>query len=96
MDTLGGDWHTGDAGQQLLQLHSHDREQARMARAAQDNATLSTNDEGTEVFVIAGSVEDEDGTYNAGTWIRNPIGFEQPLVLNKESLAWLKAGHINL
>ena len=48
------------------------------------------------MFVIAGSVEDEDGTYNAGTWIRNPIGFEQPLVLNKESLAWLKAGHINL
>ena len=96
MDTLGGDWHTGNAGQQVLQLHNHDSEQVRMARTRQDSATLSTNDEGSEVFVIAGAVEDEDGIYNAGTWIRNPVGFEQPLALSRESLVWLKTGHLNL
>ena len=94
MDTLGGDRHTGDAGQQLLQLHNHNSEQVRMARTAQDSAMLSTNDEGTEVFVIEGAIEDEYGSYSAGTWIRNPVGFDKPLYAARDSLVWIKSGHL--
>ena len=51
-------------------------------------------DGGEEVFVLAGTLADEHGTYPQGTWIRNPVGHTHGLTSPNGCTVWVKRGHL--
>lgn len=48
---------------------------------------------GEEVLVINGSLSDEQGTYSAGSWIRNPVSTWQDWSGSSGTLIYYKNGH---
>ncbi len=50
--------------------------------------------QGDEIYVITGSLQDEEGIYPAGTWIRNPSGREHMLYSESGCMIYLKTGHL--
>jgi anti-sigma factor ChrR (cupin superfamily) len=51
--------------------------------------------DGEEIFVLSGDLRDEHGTYEAGTWIRNPAGFRRSLGSKGGATYWVKRGHLH-
>jgi anti-sigma factor ChrR (cupin superfamily) len=49
---------------------------------------------GEEIFLLSGSLRDEYGSYEAGTWIRNPAGFRRSLQSPDGAEYWVKRGHL--
>ena len=49
---------------------------------------------GEEILVLSGTLEDSEGTYGPGTWIRNPPGFYQHLQSEAGATYWRKQGHL--
>ena len=49
---------------------------------------------GAEVFVLDGEVEDAEGRYGPGTWLRLPPGSRQDLVSEPGGRIYLKRGHL--
>ena len=50
--------------------------------------------DGEEIFILSGDLRDEYGTYGAGTWIRNPVGFRRHLGSRNGTTYWVKRGHL--
>lgn len=50
--------------------------------------------DGEEIFVLEGSVEDDQGIYPKGTWIRNPDGLKYRLSSKSGATIWRKIGHL--
>ena len=80
VETASADWLDGDRpGVSVLPLYS----QAGYADTMHlerwvPGASLAGKryDEGAELFVLAGTFEDDDGAYTQGTWLRLPRGYE--------------------
>ena len=49
---------------------------------------------GEEIFVLSGALEDGHEVYGAGTWIRNPVGYQHRLMSTEETVFWMKRGHL--
>ncbi len=49
---------------------------------------------GEEVLVLRGTLEDEHGTYPAGTWLRQPDGSSHSPYSRKGCTIWIKRGHL--
>jgi anti-sigma factor ChrR (cupin superfamily) len=49
---------------------------------------------GEEIFILSGDLADEHGSYQAGTWIRNPAGFRRALGSKGGATYWAKRGHL--
>lgn len=49
---------------------------------------------GEEIFLLSGSLTDEYGNYDLGTWIRNPAGFRRSLRSPEGATYWVKRGHL--
>jgi anti-sigma factor ChrR (cupin superfamily) len=49
---------------------------------------------GEEIFLLSGTLRDEYGSYEAGTWIRNPAGFRRSLQSPDGAEYWVKRGHL--
>jgi len=49
---------------------------------------------GEEIFLLSGTLRDEYGSYEAGTWIRNPHGFRRSLQSPDGAEYWVKRGHL--
>ncbi|MDO9294434.1 cupin domain-containing protein [Bradyrhizobium sp.] len=49
---------------------------------------------GEEIFILSGDLRDEYGVYRAGTWMRNPAGFQRRLGSNGGATYWVKRGHL--
>ena len=49
---------------------------------------------GEEVFVIAGSLADAEGTYEQGTWLRFPDGSRHQPFSNEGCTLYVKTGHL--
>jgi anti-sigma factor ChrR (cupin superfamily) len=49
---------------------------------------------GEEIFVLDGELADEYGSYAAGTWMRNPVGFRHELRSPGGATYWVKRGHL--
>jgi anti-sigma factor ChrR (cupin superfamily) len=98
IDTATAHWQPGDtSGQQRLALH-HDgntgeRVELERLEAGAGIAAVDCPD-GEEIFLLSGSLKDEYGTYNAGTWIRNPAGFRHGLESKDGATYWVKRGHL--
>jgi anti-sigma factor ChrR (cupin superfamily) len=49
---------------------------------------------GEEIFILSGDLHDGNGTYGAGTWIRNPPGYRRSLGSTNGATYWVKRGHL--
>lgn len=53
-----------------------------------------THHAGEELFVLEGSISDEQGHYPTGSWLRNPAGSEHQLYSQEGALLFVKSGHL--
>ena len=56
--------------------------------------TAHTHPGGEEILVLAGTFEDEEGAYPAGTWIRSPRFSRHAPFSREGALIYVKTGHI--
>ena len=49
---------------------------------------------GEEIFVLSGELSDRDGSYGAGSWIRNPAGYRSGFGSEGGAIYWAKRGHL--
>ena len=49
---------------------------------------------GEELFVLDGGIEDEYGKYEAGSWVRYPVGSRHAVYSEKGCTLYLKTGHL--
>lgn len=89
-------WQLGPlAGMSELALHQHGAEQVLLQRWPAGTQTLACEyPGGAELLVLEGCLEDERGTYPAGSWLRCPAHFGHTLRSTQGCLLWLKTGHL--
>lgn len=58
-----------------MPLHGFGSERVSLIRwAAHTRFTPHVHPRGEEIFVLDGALEDEEGRYTTGSWLRNPPG----------------------
>lgn len=95
IQTRDARWEDVAPGLQRLPLHSFKTESValwKLAKAAP--AVFRTYPEGAEIYVIKGTVSDENGRYTAGTWMRLPPGAHHAVSAADDAVLWVKAGHL--
>ena len=81
-------------GTRVLPLHMHDTRSVFMIRWDEETEFKPGIDpQGEEIYVTHGMLQDSDGSYHAGSWIRNPISAWQTWKGYKDSIAYYKNGH---
>jgi anti-sigma factor ChrR (cupin superfamily) len=98
IDTNAAAWQPGEVeGHVRLLLYAASQagervtmERLRAGAALPDAACPG----GEEIFVLAGDLGDEYGTYGPGTWIRNPAGHRRRLRSKSGATYWAKRGHL--
>lgn len=96
IDTRAEEWFPGlTKGIAVLPLHGFGSERVSLVRwAPQIRFVFHAHPGGEEVFVLDGAIEDEEGRYTAGSWLRNPPGSQhQPFSL-EGCLLYVKIGHL--
>lgn len=95
IDTGKAQWQEMQPGLQVLQLHAFGTERVAMVRMAAGQPGIPHEHPlGEEIYVIEGSIRDEDGSYGAGTWLRRPPGSRHCPVATQDALLWIKSGHL--
>jgi anti-sigma factor ChrR (cupin superfamily) len=76
IDTPSAEWFPGIArGIAVLPLHGFGSERVSLVRwAPLTRFVPHAHPGGEEIFVLDGAIEDEEGRYAAGFWLRNPPG----------------------
>ncbi len=90
-------WQASDApGIETMPLHRFRAEETYLLRLEPD-ARLAARDlpGGEEVFVLDGSVTDENGSYRKGSWLRNPIGPGPEMRTTEGATLLVKRGHLS-
>jgi anti-sigma factor ChrR (cupin superfamily) len=89
----------------ISETTGHSRLVLYAAAAGREHVTLERFDAGVslgeqlcrggeEIFVLEGELCDAQGTYGAGTWIRNPAGYRRALRSNRGGTFWAKREHL--
>jgi anti-sigma factor ChrR (cupin superfamily) len=95
IDTHKAAWQRLDNGIQILPLHEHHAERVLLVRLpASVPGIPHTHPGGEEIYVVSGSIRDENGHYPAGTWLRMPPGSSHTPVAVTDALLWIKSGHL--
>jgi anti-sigma factor ChrR (cupin superfamily) len=95
IDTTAAEWLPGNGNLQVMPLHNFGAEQVALVKwPAGEKFQPHTHFGGEEIYVISGEFKDELGSYPAGTWIRSPhLSSHNPYV-EKNTLIWVKVGHL--
>jgi anti-sigma factor ChrR (cupin superfamily) len=95
IDTTAAEWLPGNGNLQVMPLHNFGAEQVALVKwPAGERFQPHTHFGGEEIYVISGEFKDELGSYPAGTWIRSPhLSSHNPYV-EKNTLIWVKVGHL--
>ncbi len=97
IDTNSAEWQIGGPGREVLPLYGEDGypEGIRLVRLA-PGTEVPEHDHpgGEEVFVLEGGIEDEDGTYGKGDWLRSPPGSRHSVRSEQGCLMYVKVGHL--
>jgi anti-sigma factor ChrR (cupin superfamily) len=95
VDTHREPFRPGNGNLQVLPLHQHGSEQVALVRwPAGEHFQPHRHFGGEEIYVISGELQDEHGSYPEGTWIRSPHLSEHFPFAEKETLIWVKVGHL--
>lgn len=89
-------WGPGSApGIEVLKLHEFSDERVNLIRFAPGAQGLAHGHPGgEEILVLDGRYSDGDGTYEAGTWIRSPVGSGYTPRSDTGCLLYVKTGHL--
>jgi anti-sigma factor ChrR (cupin superfamily) len=95
LDTRHVEWSpASDAKIETSLLHEHGPERVSLVKLA-PGAALAAAAGGEELFVLDGTLADPHGSYPAGSWIRNPAGWAEPVRSDDAPvLLYRKTGHL--
>ncbi len=96
IDTRDAEWFPGVVkGISVQPLYRFGSELVTLVRWA-PNTVFPTHQHpaGEEILVLEGSVEDDEGRYVAGTWVRNPSGSQHTPFSIDGGLLYVKIGHL--
>ncbi|MFT5690804.1 MAG: anti-sigma factor ChrR (cupin superfamily) [Oceanicoccus sp.] len=97
IDTHYADWLPGKGKQRVLPLHQHQAESvALILLPAGEHLTTQSHNGGGEIYVISGELIDDLGRYPAGSWIRNPDMSHHNPHVERETLIYVKTGHLHI
>lgn len=90
------EWRPGLVpGLQVLPLHDFGSEQVALVRWQPGTRfPVHAHPGGEEILVLEGVFADEQGTYPAGTWLRNPPGSRHGPWSPTGCTIWVKTGHL--
>lgn len=98
LDLAAVPWRRGERdGHERRVLHiAEDGSERVMVESLMAGCTLAPDAcvDGSEMFVLSGSIADEFGDYGAGTWVRTPAGFRHTLRSSTGATYWSKRGHL--
>lgn len=95
VDTARGRWLPGQGNLQVMPLHDFEGEHVALVRwPAGERFQPHRHFGGEEIFVLSGEFRDEHGRYPAGTWLRNPHMSEHYPYVERETIIWVKVGHL--
>lgn len=98
IDTTAGAWNPGRyPGLSSMPLYSEEGypESIRLVRfEAGAKVDFDDHTEGEEIFVIEGDLTDEHGSYEAGTWVRYPVGSNHAPSSKNGCILYVKSGHL--
>jgi anti-sigma factor ChrR (cupin superfamily) len=96
IDSRKAPFSAGQGQLEVLTLHQHKAEQVALVRwPAGEKFQRHRHFGGEEIYVISGEFRDEHGIYPSGTWIRSPHGSEHHPYVERETLIWVKVGHLS-
>ena len=96
IDTNKADWLPGHGGLEVMPLHQHKTESVALVKwPAGEKFKMHSHFGGEEIYVISGEFIDEYARYPAGTWIRSPHMSQHHPFVEKETLIWVKTGHLS-
>lgn len=92
-----GLWQPGPTeGTEILPLHRFGREHVALAHwASGTKAPGHDHSGGLELLVLDGQLDDENGSYPRGTWLRLPAGTRHAPVCTCGCTLYVKAGHLS-
>jgi len=95
IDTEATPWLPGHGGLKVMPLHEHAGEHVALVHwPDEEHFQRHPHVGGEEIYVISGEFIDEHGRYPAGTWIRSPhMSVHDPWV-ERETVLWVKTGHL--
>jgi len=96
IDSRGAAWPSGPVpGLTRLPLHEFGSEQVVLERwQPGTRSPLHEHPGGEEIYVIEGTLMDEEGCYAAGSWLRNPPGSRHAPFSEEGCLLYVKTGHL--
>lgn len=96
IDTRDAEWFPGLVrGLAVLPLHRFGSELVSLVRWAPNTVFQAhQHTDGEEVFVLDGALEDDEGRYPTGTWLRNPPGSQHRPFSIEGCLIYVKIGHL--
>lgn len=96
IDLRGAEWFPGlSRGIAVLPLHGFGSERVTLVRWAPETCFVPhQHPAGEEIYVLDGAVEDEEGRYTAGSWLRSPPGSQHRPFSLEGCLLYVKIGHL--
>ncbi|MDJ0822463.1 MAG: cupin domain-containing protein [Paracoccaceae bacterium] len=95
IDTRTAGFSAEDGGMSELILHDVPTERVRLVRFAPGTERAPyVHAGGTELFVLEGTLSDEDGDYPQGSWLRFPDGAQHTPRSADGCLLYVKTGHL--
>jgi anti-sigma factor ChrR (cupin superfamily) len=96
IDTHQDSWRPGLVrGLEVMPLHAFGSEHVALVRWAPGTVFQPhSHPGGEEIFVLDGVFEDNQGTYPAGSWLRNPPGSVHRPWSGAGCTIWVKTGHL--
>lgn len=95
IDTNAEPWQPGNGNLKVMPLHNFESESVALVMwPAGERFQPHKHMGGEEIYVIDGELLDEHGRYPAGTWIRSPHMSQHNPYVERDTLIWVKVGHL--
>jgi anti-sigma factor ChrR (cupin superfamily) len=96
IDTSRACWLPGQGSLSVMPLHQVAGEHVALMKCAPgERPQRFRHPGGAELFVLSGELKDERGSCPQGTWVRNPPMMEYQPFVERETVVWIKTGHLS-
>jgi anti-sigma factor ChrR (cupin superfamily) len=95
INTAQGAWLPGKGNLQVMPLHDFESERVALEKwPAGERFQPCRHVGGEEILVLSGEFKDEHGSYPPGTWVRSPHMSRHAPYVEKDTVIWIKVGHL--